>query len=143
LRGHPEYDEIHPDDLKSLAEFKKSLGMKRVDSSCLAEEDITVDTAGSATASTPSPASTRRTGGSTVASRRSRTSVQSGLSPVYETSDDEGTPRTSTSKKRRRLNSSHSVASSVRGDHSIQSSITKSTYNNQGTLEEGSGEESE
>ena len=137
LRAHPEFDEIHHDDLKALVAFKESLGIKRGIGMAHADEETTVYDDQTATAAgTPSPvsaASSRRRLSTTGS--RSRSSVQSNvsnLSPLYEEGDDDDNaekPESPTPQKRRRLNSSRG------GDNSIGSSITKSTYN-PGTIEE-------
>lgn len=145
LRRHPEFEEVHEDDLKALVDFKKSLGIKRVaDTSFATADDTSVSVA-----ATPSPsmaASSRRGTLSALSkgsrtSRRSGMSVQSELSPLYEEDDagdhgGEDDPNESdgslTPQKRRRLTSS----SSQRAEQSsVGSSITKSTYR-RGTIPE-------
>jgi hypothetical protein len=135
LRAHPEFDEVHHEDLKALVVFKESLGIKRGVGMSHADEETTMYDDQTATAAgTPSPvsaASSRRRISTTGS--RSRSSVQSNvsnLSPLYEEGDDDMEKAESpTPQKRRRLNSSRG------GDNSIGSSITKSTYN-PGTIEE-------
>ena len=150
LRRHPEFDEVHEDDLNALADFKKSLGIKRVVESSYITEAGTDDRSFSVT-TTPSPATamsgtpSRRGLSSTAsrgsrASRRSGVSVQSELSPLYEEDNpgdggDDDTEASPTPQKRRRLNSS-----SHRSDSSIGSSITKNTYNRGTILEENEQE---
>lgn len=126
LRRHPEFEEVHDDDLNALSDFKKSLGIKRKvtdDSFGTANDDNSFSVA------TPSPAtatSSRRGTHSGVskgsrASRRSNMSSQSELPPLYEEDDAEndgadennesdGSP---TPQKRRRLDNG-SVGSSLK-----------------------------
>lgn len=121
LRSHPEYNEVHPDDLEALRSFKESLGMKetiiRRGTQTSYVEDDEMDDHATAIA-TPSPggastASRRRI--STAGSQISRMSTQSSLPPVYEEdggmdsdSSDEASPL-----KRRKLDTSSSVSESV------------------------------
>lgn len=135
LRAHPEFDEVHHEDLKALVAFKESLGIHRGVGMSHVDEETTMYDDQTATAGTPSPmsgASSRRRISTTGS--RSRSSVQSNvsnLSPLYEEGDDSDNDKAEspTPQKRRRLNSSRG------GDNSIESSITKSTYN-PGTIEE-------
>lgn len=158
LRRHPESGEVHEDDLNALADFKKSLGIKRV---AVDTTFSTADDRSFSVAATPSP-STAASGGSSRrgtlsamskgsrASRRSGMSTQSELSPLLEEDDTEnngsdgdsdrdgnesdGSP---TPQKRRRLDSSQ------RAEHSsVGSSITKSTYHRGTILEENEQDES-
>jgi len=152
LRRHPEFEEVHDDDLNALSDFKKSLGIKRVAESSFS----TADDRSFSVAATPSP-STAASGGSSRrgtlsalskgsrASRRSGISVQSELSPLYEEDDtengggddSEGSP---TPQKRRRLDAS----SNHRADNSsVGSSITKSTYQRGTIMEENEQDESD
>ena len=89
LRRHPEFDEIHPEDLNSLTNFRKSMGIKGEIS-----YSIVSGTDGRSISMAESPASTavssrRRisTTGSRV-SRLSGLSIQSELSPLLEEDDD-------------------------------------------------------
>ena len=165
LRRHPEFGEVHDDDLNALADFKKSLGIKRV---AVDTSFSTADDRSFSVAATPSP-STAASGGSSRrgtlsalskgsrASRRSGMSTQSELSPLLEEDDTEnngsdgdgdsdrdrdgnqsdGSP---TPQKRRRLDSS----SSHRAEHSsVGSSITKSTYHRGTIPEENEQDESD
>ncbi len=142
LRRHPEFEEVHDDDLNALSDFKKSLGIKQkvVGSS---EGNVIDDQSFSAATPSPATASSSRRGtlsgiskGSRT-SRRSGMSVQSELSPLYEevdaenvgandddeNNDSNGSP---TPQKRRRLDS----PSRRHAEHgSVESSMTKSTYN--------------
>lgn len=135
LRAHPEFDEVHHEDLKALVAFKESLGIKRRVGMSHADEETTIYDDQTTTAGTPSPmsgASSRRRISTTGS--RSRSSVQSNvsnLSPLYEEGDDDDNDKAEspTPQKRRRLNSSRG------GDNSIGSSVTKSTYNPE-TIEE-------
>ena len=128
LRRHPEFEEVHDDDLNALSDFKKSLGIKRKvtdDSFGTANDDNSFSVA------TPSPAtaiSSRRGTHSGVskgsrASRRSNMSSQSELPPLYEEDDAEndggdennesdGSP---TPQKRRRLDNGSMGSSLKRG----------------------------
>ena len=89
LRRHSEFDEVHPEDLSCLANFRKSMGIKGEIS-----YSIVSGTDGRSISMAESPASTavssrRRT--STTGSRVSRLSglsVQSELSPLLEEDDD-------------------------------------------------------
>jgi len=93
LRRHPEFDEIHPDDLNSLADFRKSLGIKGEISYSVVS--ATGDTEGRYISMADSPASSAlfsrqrmSTAGSRV-SRLSGFSAQSDLlSPLVEEDDD-------------------------------------------------------
>ena len=144
LRRHPEFDDVHEDDLKALADFKKSLGIKQVvDTSFQSTDDRSISVA-----ATPSPSalagSSRRLSALSKGSKRSRLSgmsAQSELSPLLEednddesNSGDEGSP---TPQKRRRLHTQRA------SQNSVTSSITKSTINRGGTIpEENESDES-
>jgi hypothetical protein len=132
LHHHPEYDEVHEDDLRALDEFKRSLGISKRVSYARDATSTAADDYASAMA-TPSPstvasASSSRRRSSTVGSQRSRLSVQSNLSPLYEEEfprdevDREDSDPSPTPQKRRRLN-----RSSARGDSSVGSSLTRGT----------------
>jgi hypothetical protein len=140
LRAHPEFDEVHPDDLRALSTFKESLGIKGFAEMSNADEETTMYDEQTPTAGTPSPmsaASSRRRISTTDS--RSRTSFQSNLSnlsPLYEDENDEDHAGSPTPQKRRKLDSSRG------GDNSVGSSITKSTYN-PGTVVEEKEQESD
>jgi len=92
LRRHPEFDDIHPDDLNALADFRKSLGIKGEISYSVVS--ATGDTEGCSISMAESPASSAvssrqrmSTAGSRV-SHLSGLSVQSELSPLLEEDDD-------------------------------------------------------
>jgi hypothetical protein len=108
LRRHSEFDEVHPEDLSCLANFRKSMGIKGEIS-----YSIVSGTDGRSISMAESPASTavssrRRT--STTGSRVSRLSglsVQSELSPLLEEDDDtrveDGSETSPTPQKGRQL----------------------------------------
>merc|ERR1712238_429009 len=93
LRRHPEFDEIHPDDLNSLADFRKSLGIKgdisySVVSATGDTEDRYISMADSPASSATFSRQRMSTAGSRV-SRLSGFSAQSDLlSPLVEEEDD-------------------------------------------------------
>lgn len=149
LRNHPEYDEVHEDDLEALDELKRSLGISKrisyardVTSTVADADDYTSAMATPSPSTVASVASSRRRS-STVGSQRSRLSAQSNLSPLYEEEilrdDDEGVDSDSspTPKKHRRLN-----GSSLRGDSSVGSSRTRGTFTTK-TVDEEEQEEDE
>lgn len=106
FKSHPEFNDVHEDDLKALGTFKESLGME-VDVAQVVSQDDESSEGDRSTVGTPSPsksstASTRRRI-STVGSQRSRLSTQSNLSPLEEEgdSDDDEDPSPSPLKRRR------------------------------------------
>ncbi len=123
LRRHPEFEEVHEDDLTALLDFKKSLGIK---------QKVAIDT--SFSVATPSPSSETPSRHSSNmsglskgsrTSRRSEMSNRSELSPLYEEEDAEnkgddkdGTSNESdgspTPQKRRRLDASSQQRRSYR-----------------------------
>jgi hypothetical protein len=126
LRTHPDFDEVHEDDLAAVRAFKESLGIRetktRFSESTYTQDDDSV--AEDQPIATPSPAaasasSRRRI--STASSQRSRLSTQSNLSPLYEeegVADSEEDRDVSPSpQKRRRLVREQSLGSraKVRG----------------------------
>mmetsp|Transcript_25711 Transcript_25711/g.60278 ORF Transcript_25711/g.60278 Transcript_25711/m.60278 type:complete len:1061 (-) Transcript_25711:319-3501(-) len=163
LHRHPEFEEVHEDDLKALADFKKSLGIKQTASNAFGNVvggAITTDDRSLSAATTPSP-STAASGGSSRrgtfsalskgsrTSRRSGISVHSELSPLLEEEDAEnnggddddggGSDASPTPQKRRRLDDD----SSHRADRSsVGSTITNSTHHRGTILEENEQEES-
>jgi hypothetical protein len=134
LHQHPEFDEVHEDDLRALDELKKSLGMSKRVSYTREATNTVADDYGSAMA-TPSPSadtsvtSTSRHRFSTIGSQRSRLSVQSNLSPLYEEEiprdedDLENSDTSPTPQKRRRLENS-----SRRADTSVGSTLSRGTF---------------
>jgi cohesin complex subunit SA-1/2 len=139
LRAHPEFDDVHEDDLAALARFRESLGIKvtrfSTQNSAMGspntQGDYTLEddrTDGGATA-TPSPGAGSTVSGrrriSTAGSHMSRMSAQSSLSPLPEENavGDSNEEEEDSPPKRRRLAGSQR---SGRGD-SLGSSITMST----------------
>ena len=127
LEAHPEFDEVHPDDLAALASFRESLGIKN---SRVALKQLSAATPSSHdhhsvadVGTTPSPAtimsSKRRF--STSSSQRSKISGQSSLSPLYEEDVAVGDDNSPSPQKRRRL-----MSHQGRGN-SLGSSVTMST----------------
>ena len=118
LHAHPEFDEVHPDDLAALSTFKESLGIKETRRVTIeatpTQDDFTVETGTQASAiATPSPGaaskgSRRRI--STASSQRSRMSTQSALSPLYEeegaSPDADEMEESPSPQKRRKLSTS-------------------------------------
>ena len=164
LRRHPEFEEVHEDDLKALADFKRTLGIKQTADNYFSTggDTITADDRSFSLAATPSPStapsggSSRRGTFSTLSkgsrtSRRSGISVQSELSPLLEEEDTEnnggdddggggGSDASPTPQKRRRLDddSSHRANRS-----SVGNTITNSTYRRGTILEETEQDESD
>ena len=114
LRAHPEFDEVHEDDMRCITEFQEALGMtipnkKRMLSR---DSDGSVDRDARRSAGTPgssAPSTGSRRALSVAGSQRSRVSVQSNLSPLIESpgdreAEEEEEEDTSPSpQKRRRL----------------------------------------
>ena len=147
LHRHPEFEEVHEDDLNALSDFKKSLGIKQK----VTDASFGNDSSFSVATPSPSTGTSSRLGTLSGVSKGSRTSRRSGmsahseLSPLYEEDDAEndggdggkddngesdGSP---TPQKRRRLDSS----SKHRGEQSsVGSSIAKSKYNQRSIPEE-------
>lgn len=111
LRTHPEFDEVHEDDLSALRSFKESLGMKegRRNQNSHTQEEYSAPEEQPSAIATPSPgavSSSSRPRISTASSQRSRMSAQSTLSPLYEedgASDNEGRGVSPSPPKQRRL----------------------------------------
>jgi cohesin complex subunit SA-1/2 len=140
LRAHPEFNDVHEDDLAALARFRESLGIKvtrfstqnSVMGSPNTQGDYSLEddrTDGGATA-TPSPGAGSTVSGrrriSTAGSHMSRMSAQNSLSPLPEedaVGEDSNEEEEDSPPKRRRLAGSQR---SGRGD-SLGSSITMST----------------
>lgn len=148
LRHHPEVNEVHEDDLSTLADFKRSLGIKRVpEISYETDDGISHADDHSYSMATPTTAasggSSRRRMSSAASrgsrsSRRSGISVQSELSPLYEEDtrvEDDETESSPTPQKRRRFHSQSS-----RGEGSVESSVTKGAYSRDTIMEENEQE---
>ena len=148
LRRHPEFDEVHEEDLNTLADFKKALGIKRVTEISYETDDgaSRVDAASYSVATpttTASGGSSRRrvssaTSRGSVSSRRSGTSVQSELSPLYEEDNtmvgEDDTESSPTQQKRRQ-----SRSQSSRRERSGRSG-TKGAHGRETILEENEQE---
>ncbi|CAJ1942584.1 unnamed protein product [Cylindrotheca closterium] len=105
LKSHPEFNDVHEDDLKALRTFKESLGMEVEIAQVVSQDDESSEDDGSAVG-TPSPsksstASSRRRI-STAGSQRSRLSTQSNLSPLEEEEGDSDDEDMSPSPPKRR-----------------------------------------
>jgi hypothetical protein len=144
LRAHPEFDDVHEDDLAALTNFRESLGIKVTRFSTQTSvmespnntqgDDYSLEddrTDGGATATpSPSPGAGSTVSGrrriSTAGSHMSRMSAQSSLSPLPEEDvvDSNEEEEEDSLPKRRRL--AGSQRSGGRGD-SLGSSITMST----------------
>lgn len=128
LRGHPDYGDVHAEDLNHLRAFANLLGIPQRELSLAVDDETTVYTDYTSNVATPTPAtaSSRRNRTSTAGSTRSRMSGQSTLSPLYEeedrVDDDDETTEATTPTKRRRLDSS---LQSV--DNSVASSTSRNT----------------
>jgi hypothetical protein len=146
--NHPDFVEVQNDDLNHLRDFAKMLGIPERELSLPDEDETTVFTDYTSKANnTPSPhdSSPRRSRSSTAGSARSRMSSRSALSPLPETDgdiDEEKETMDGSPKKRRRL---HSSLGSVGA--SVASSVSRSTLQTRGTIEEeqgdGDGDESD
>lgn len=120
LKAHPEFNEVHEDDLKALRAFKESLGMEVQVSQVVSQDDDSSEddrsTAGTPSPSKSSTASSKRRI-SSASSKRSRLSTQSNLSPLEEeegTSDDEeDSPPPKAKRARRKYASSSSISDSL------------------------------
>lgn len=116
LRSHPDFDEVHEDDLSCIREFQSALGLSSPKKhrserrSYQAEESSTFKAPRTST----SPSSTLRSAGtrrpmSATGSQRSRPSVQSNLSPLVESPESQEMKLENESpspQKRRRLTNS-------------------------------------
>ena len=103
FRAHPEFDDVHEDDIDSLVRFKASIGitesMQRAPRS-----EYEQGFAGGSAAATPSPADasiSSRKRMSTGGSKRTRVSNQSNLSPLYESEAEESEDSPSPQKRRK------------------------------------------
>lgn len=119
LRAHPEFDEVHEDDLRCVSEFQDTLGIaapKRRRVSPERTQDESVGRASIRSAGTGTPGSGAASAGSrrpmsAAGSRGSRFSVQSNLSPLLESPEDGpespfGDEDSPSPQKRTRLSSS-------------------------------------
>lgn len=117
LRSHPDFDEVHEDDLRCIRDFQESLGLTASKMRRLSQElpktlDVSHD--GTVVRTTATPGSTARSIGSrrplsAAGSQRSGLSVQSNLSPLMESPEDRETDAGNDSpspQKRRRLTNS-------------------------------------
>jgi len=148
LRHHPEFEEVHEDDLNTLADFKKTLGIKRVaeisydsDDGAPTADDRSYSMATANTLTSGGSSRARPSSAASRSSRRSGISVQSELSPLYEEDDDtkigeDDDELSSTPQKRRRFRSPSS-----RGEGSAASSVSKSAQS-RGTILEDDEQES-
>lgn len=117
LRSHPDFDEVHEDDLRCIRDFQESLGlteskMRRLSQELPTTQDDSHDGTGLRASATPG-SSGRSIGSrrplSATGSQRSRVSVQSNLSPLMESPEDReiepGNESPSPQKRRRLTNS--------------------------------------
>lgn len=114
LRAHPEFDEVHEDDLQCITDFQEALGIKIQRRRRVSQEphdDASVEKSTGRSAGTPgsgaASAGSRRAL-SVAGSHRSRVSVQSNLSPLLESPEDrdEDAADDVSPQKRRRLTKS-------------------------------------
>lgn len=140
LRQHPEYHEVHEDDLSALAAFRSALGLKEVKQHETSPRSVTDDDRSRNTAGdeysdegdsvTRASASTNRSrrrsyGGASVGSVRSKLSSAPGsLSPLYEEdaseeetpeNEDDASPPPSKRRKGSRLSVSSAMSASTMG----------------------------
>jgi hypothetical protein len=144
MRSHPEFNEVHEDDLEALRSFNDSLGIKASSQSAPSITQDGVFEEQQSAVATPSPgtasASSSRRRISTASSQISRMSTQSNLSPLAEEeaaeSDSDG--RSPSPLKRRKLASSNSMASG-----SVTLSVAKKKIDEEGEYDsEAQSEES-
>lgn len=111
LREHPEFDEVHEDDMRCILEFKASLGVaspKHLGAqSPQTDDEASIEHTSRSPVTTPMSSvasSARRRVPSTAGSKRSRLSVQSNLSPLPESPEDtvENVNESPSPQKRRR-----------------------------------------
>lgn len=143
LKSHPEFNEVHEDDLKALRTFKESLGMEVDIAKVVSQDDDSDDDDDKSTVETPSPsksssASSRRRI-STTSSKRSRLSTQSNLSPLEEegASDDEEDSPPQPKRARRKLTSSSSISDSI-----ASTTVSKSKIDEEDEESDAESEES-
>ncbi len=114
LRSHPDFDEVHEDDLRCIREFQAILGLsvpKRQHASQDLSQTYEDSSVGRVSRTTATPASTARSTGSrrpmsAAGSQQSRVSLQSNLSPLIESPEDrelEEEEHSPSPQKRRRL----------------------------------------
>lgn len=135
MRSHPEFKEVHGDDLEALRSFNDSLGIKASSQSApsITQDDVFEEQ--QSAVATPSPgtasASSSRRRISTASSQISRMSTQSNLSPLAEEgaseSDSDSDGRSPSPQKRRKLASSNSMASG-----SVTLSVAKKKIDEEG-----------
>jgi len=143
LKSHPEFNEVHEDDLKALRTFKESLGMEVDIAKVVSQDDDSDDDDDKSTVESPSPsksssASSRRRI-STTSSKRSRLSTQSNLSPLEEegASDDEEDSPPQPKRARRKLTSSSSISDSI-----ASTTVSKSKIDEEDEESDAESEES-
>lgn len=149
MRLHPDFHEVHEDDLKALTLFRGALGIKEATPQEASPRSVTDDSrAGddysddgdSVTRASVGTSSSRRRfshGGASVGSVRSKLSSTQNLSPLYEedASEEESSGDDETSQppaKRRSRGKRVSVASTL--------SVSTIGAASQPTIAEGSGE---
>jgi hypothetical protein len=134
LRSNPEFEEVHDDDLNFIDEYRESLGLKQTNLSAHREEEDDE----SETAATPSPSRRSSRGRPSTASKRSRASAQSSLSPLMEEDATMGSSEEeeeSPSPKRRRTTSrSRRSQGESAGSKSTKTSVVR-------TIDEGAEDE--
>ena len=142
LRSHPEFHEVHEDDLGALARFREALGIgpsifeapkTREDASSYADDQSAGNTTAASQLVTPKSAKSGGSRGrrmSTASSQRSRLSAQSSLSPLMEeksASSGEGSEEDDEEEesppKRRKVSS----GGGRRLEHSLGSNTTKTS----------------
>ena len=106
LRAHPEFNEVHPDDLAHITHFQDAIGVaepRRRRVSPEKQEDMSVGRGShrSTPGSAPPSAGSRRQMSVASSSQRSRVSVQSNLSPLLESPEDRDSSSPSPQKRRR------------------------------------------
>jgi len=94
FRSHPEFDDVHEEDLDALTRFKESLGVSvaatpRISSA--GDDHSMGESVGAVPTPSPSPTDespSSRKRASTGGTKKTRMSSQSNLSPVYESDDN-------------------------------------------------------
>ena len=133
LRSHPEFSEVHEDDLAIISKFRESIGVgpsifaaetPEIKDEEMSLEDDHSTTNGSQLVTPASTKSGRRRRMSTASSQRSRLSAQSSLSPLMEekngsSGESDGEDDSPVSSKRRKI-------SGARRGKSIGSNTTMS-----------------
>lgn len=145
LREHPDFDEVHDDDLAAIASFRNALGIKESKRQVTLPRRVTTDANHSVTdyssdeddpRSVASGKRPRLSHGGSVSSARSRmSSVQNFLSPLLEEEDtEENSPEENASPPTAKRRSGHMRAS-------VGSGLSVSTQgHSQPTIDEGSSE---